>query len=122
MPNPYAQVGSGSYWDDQDTYLDRSDFRTYARRIEQIVHTAGETGITIRAIHEALGCEANYNWTQDALESLRSVEGTGLLPTRFRPVAGVEPEFLRFKRLARKLSKQAARAAQITTQEKTDEH
>lgn len=98
--------GGEAYWNDTATYYDSKDFKAYAAVIEEIIHSVpdieledGSTTpgtITVRSIHTRLGDHVNRRWTQDAIESLKSVETDGAfptIPTRYRRKLGVEPMF-----------------------------
>jgi hypothetical protein len=66
------------------TYLDSLAFKRYAAAIEEIIQAGGPEGVTTRTIHETLGPHARRDWTADAIESLRTVEPVGMLPTKWR--------------------------------------
>ena len=67
-------------------YIDSREFKAYQRRIERLIKQCTDPlGMTTRAIHEALGYRARYEWTQDALDRLKTVVGHGICVTRYRP-------------------------------------
>ena len=73
-------------WD--TNYLDcNRDFRKYADEIERIIHNA-DRPLCTRDIHTALGENARREWTMDALETIRSIEAVGVLPTRYQKRSG----------------------------------
>jgi hypothetical protein len=89
---------------DYYTYYDSPEFKAYAAVIERIIHEVepipatathaerpGE--ITVRRIHEILDFHARREWTQDALDSLKSIERVGVLITRYRRIKGVPPAY-----------------------------
>jgi hypothetical protein len=76
-------------------FTDSPAFTAYAEHIGALILALpdgrdGRLGsITIRGIHEALGCQARPAWTCDALDSLfASVESFGFKPTRYRRRSG----------------------------------
>lgn len=78
-------------------YLNSREFRAYQRRIERLILKCKDPrGMTTRAIHEALGYRARYEWTQDALDRLKTVVGHGICVTRYRP-AGKRPRLARLR-------------------------
>lgn len=67
-------------------YLDRDEFKAYQRRIERLILKCDDPrGMTTRAIHGQLGYMARYEWTQDALDGLKTIVGRGVVITRYRP-------------------------------------
>lgn len=64
------------------TWLDSREFKLYALRIATILLKA-EHPLSTREIHDALGADADRRWTQDALEAIRNLGKTGILPTRY---------------------------------------
>lgn len=68
------------------SYFDSKEFKEYQRRVERLIlKCADERGMTTRAIHESLGWRARYEWTQDALDGLKTIEPRGVVLTRYRP-------------------------------------
>jgi hypothetical protein len=74
------------YFYDSGSYLDRRDFRAYANRIRDLIHTPAMPPLSIADIHRLLGDDARREWTADALDSIKDIEAAGLLPTRYRPL------------------------------------
>lgn len=74
-------------WSPSMGYFNSKDFKAYQRRIERLIlKCEDERGMTTRAIHEALGWRARYEWTQDALDRLKTIEPRGVVLTHYRPV------------------------------------
>ena len=80
------QAAPQDVWADENSYFDTREFKDYSLRIGTIIDASGRDGITIRAIHEALGFEARREWTLDAIDMLKNIEVLGILPTRYRRI------------------------------------
>jgi hypothetical protein len=66
------------------TWLDSREFKEYALAVALVLlDTDEDHALCTRQIHEALGDKARPEWTQDALEAVRNLGKTGLLPTRY---------------------------------------
>lgn len=77
-------------WKDEwesETWLDSRKFKNYAFEVLKVL-LAADHPLCTREIHAALGEKANPRWTQDALEAIRNIEKVGILPTRYRIMAG----------------------------------
>ena len=72
---------------ESETWLDSREFKLYAFKVAKVLMKA-DRPLCTREIHEALADQANVRWTQDALEAIRNVEKIGILPTRYRIIAG----------------------------------
>lgn len=71
-------------WLDSPSFLDSHDFKAYAQKILSIISNAPHALCT-RDIHTALGADANYYWTMDAIESLKAIEIIYGVVDRWRP-------------------------------------
>lgn len=66
-------------------FLNSDEFKKYQRKIERLILKYDDPrGMTTRAIHEALGWQARYEWTQDALDGLKTITAHGVVLTRYR--------------------------------------
>lgn len=64
------------------TWLDSKEFKEYALKVALVLLNA-DRPLCTRDIHAALGSEAKTDRTQDALEAIRDLGKTGILPTRY---------------------------------------
>lgn len=107
MGHVNTETSNAAFWHDTFSYFDTQEFKDYAAVLERVIYAVPEvideeTGrcdpgmITIRGIHQTLGIEPDNKlrrWTQDAIDSLKSVEPVGLLPTKYRKKLGTYPQY-----------------------------